>query len=424
MSGASEGLAKVMKALNYIPKQTSQGVSYKFRSVDAVFNEIHEKLADADLVLVPRVLDDWQLNMIPGTNNRTQTQALFRLEVSALAADGSSEVIGVGLAQSHDYGDKAVYQAQQNAIKYVLIEAFAIPTADRDMDEREASEIPAVQAVTPKQWVWDASAVFKAWSEDERKAAAKLAMEQLAFDELVNMDEAKAVLDHMRGQYETSGAGDVAGMTLTHNRCGGTLEAEEHRRWSLNGPGEQWRRNDPILLDLTETLHRCDRCRLVGVAAERSKQEPRPMSRSGVLEMVGRRPYHANCAIGDSHCRRFNYSLVNHSRGALDARRLTQASRSGSQGRTPTTGRTETQGHTQAETTRTRPIALGSRRGSDQNATAGHRETRRRTRPERPNEGMGRNGCPLDSGTGSRPCRSWGGTFRRGGASVSRAARS
>ena len=142
MSGVHEGLAAVMKGLSHIPKQRSQGVSYEFRSIDAVFNVVHGLMADHGMWFKPVVLDDWQLNMIPGTKDRVQAQALFRLEVFACHADGSESSIGVGLCQSHDYGDKAVYQAQQNGMKYVVIEAFAIPTAEADMDARQADDIP------------------------------------------------------------------------------------------------------------------------------------------------------------------------------------------------------------------------------------------------------------------------------------------
>lgn len=86
--------------------------------------------------------------MIPGTkdhkgNDREQVQAVFRIAVDVVAFDGSSIEVGTGLAQSHDYGDKAVYQAQQNAFKYVLIESLLIPTGEQDMDGREADEVPA-----------------------------------------------------------------------------------------------------------------------------------------------------------------------------------------------------------------------------------------------------------------------------------------
>lgn len=142
MSEIHERLARVTAAVSHIAKQTSSGVSYEFRSIDAVMNHLHQHLADEGIVLSPRVRDDWQLNMIPGTNNRVQSQALFRIDVYAMAPDGTEAKLGTGLAQSHDYGDKAVYQASQNAIKYVLLNAFSIPTGEPDMDARQPDAIP------------------------------------------------------------------------------------------------------------------------------------------------------------------------------------------------------------------------------------------------------------------------------------------
>lgn len=148
MSQVHEGLAAVTKAVSYIAKKRSQGVSYEFRGIDDVMNHLHGPLADNGLFLAPRVLDDWQVNSIPGTKDRIQFQALFRVCIDVYAADGSMVTLGPGLAQSHDYGDKSVYQAQQNAIKYLLLEAFAIPTTEVDMDAREASYVPDEQRLT------------------------------------------------------------------------------------------------------------------------------------------------------------------------------------------------------------------------------------------------------------------------------------
>jgi hypothetical protein len=149
MSGTVyEAMANVTKAVSSIAKKRSQGVSYEFRGIDEVMNHLHGPLADNGLFLSPRVLDDWQVNMIAGSpdnkgNPRLQAQALFRVCIDVYAADGSMVTLGPGLAQSHDYGDKAAYQAQQNAIKYLLLEAFAIPTAEVDMDARQPDPSPA-----------------------------------------------------------------------------------------------------------------------------------------------------------------------------------------------------------------------------------------------------------------------------------------
>lgn len=142
-------MAAVVADLDFIPKGRSAGVSYEFRSIDALMNKLHGPLARHGLYLSPQVLDDWQVNGIPGSKNRTQYQAVFRVQVNVYAEDGSSTVLGPGLAQSHDYGDKAVYQAQQNAIKYLLLESFCIPVDEPDMDGRRADDSPAESEPDP-----------------------------------------------------------------------------------------------------------------------------------------------------------------------------------------------------------------------------------------------------------------------------------
>lgn len=145
-------MAKVVAALDHIPKQRSSGVSYEFRSIDALMNHLHGPLSENGLFLSPRVLDDWRVEHVPAGfdkngNPRTAVQAVFRVCVDVYAEDGTMVTLGPGLAQSIDYGDKAAYQAQQNAIKYILLEAFCIPTAEQDMDARQPDPIVAPSAV-------------------------------------------------------------------------------------------------------------------------------------------------------------------------------------------------------------------------------------------------------------------------------------
>jgi len=138
-------MADAIADLTYIPKAKGEGVSYAFRSIDAAMNALHPVLARHGLFNSgAQVLDDWALNPIPGTNNRTQHQAVFRITVTMYGANGDSVTLGPGLAQSHDYSDKAVYQAQQNAWKYLVLEAFSIPTEEPDMDGRDADSVPDV----------------------------------------------------------------------------------------------------------------------------------------------------------------------------------------------------------------------------------------------------------------------------------------
>lgn len=209
MGDVHAGMAQVIAAVSSIAKKRSEGVNYEFRGIDDVMNALHGPLSDAGLFLAPRVLADWQLNPIPGTNNRTQYQAVFRVAVDVYAADGSMVTLGPGLAQSHDYGDKAVYQAQQNAIKYLLLEAFAIPTAELDMDARQADESLAPPADTspsePSVGEFMATQVqaLSKWSKEQREQAYKAVMAELGIDQLDTIDKAKQVFEGMHTAYMT-----------------------------------------------------------------------------------------------------------------------------------------------------------------------------------------------------------------------------
>lgn len=197
-------MAKVVADIGGIAKISSPNVNYKFRGIDDVMNALHKPLAEHGLFLAPRVLDDWKVNMIPGTNNRTQSQALFRICVDVYHKDGTMMTLGPGLAQSHDYGDKAVYQASQNAIKYLLLNAFSIPTGDVDMDSVTADDVHAVRedvAQDPADWLARAVRMFKEWSEDERREAYKTAVKMLAVQTPLTMPDAEMVHDHMKGAY-------------------------------------------------------------------------------------------------------------------------------------------------------------------------------------------------------------------------------
>lgn len=77
-----------------------------------------------------------------------------------------------------------------------------IASAEEIRNRQESSQAPEPPPRTPKQWVWDESAVFKGWTQAQRKAAAKAAMEAYAFDELEDMEQAQTVLEHMRTAYE------------------------------------------------------------------------------------------------------------------------------------------------------------------------------------------------------------------------------
>lgn len=208
-----ERMADALADFGPIVKKRSKGVTYEFRGIDDVMNALHPILSEHGLFLSPQVEDDWQVNMIETQTKsgaRSVSQALFRVSVIVTGRKGDWMRLGPGLAQSHDFGDKAVYQAQQNAIKYVLLEAFCVPTnTGEDMDTRPAPEI----AGPPPEPEWDAKAwaakatsqgPFREWTKEQRAdlylTSAKQLVEEgvLPSTKPANPREGDKIIDRMK----------------------------------------------------------------------------------------------------------------------------------------------------------------------------------------------------------------------------------
>ena len=99
---------------------------------------------------------------------------------------------------------QAAGSAISYARRYGLTAALGIaPDLDDDGAKASAPREEPV-ALTGRQWLWNESAVFKAWSEDERKEALRAAVKYLGYgeDEALNRDQASAVLNHVAEVYE------------------------------------------------------------------------------------------------------------------------------------------------------------------------------------------------------------------------------
>lgn len=119
---------------------------------------------------------------------------------------------GVGLAWEPVPGptpytkNSELQNAETSAWGRALIAALIADSSKgiASRDEIAARESHESKTPTPWVWVWNESAVFKAWTVEERTEAARVAMQNLAFsEEPKDMDEARSILEHMRGQYES-----------------------------------------------------------------------------------------------------------------------------------------------------------------------------------------------------------------------------
>jgi hypothetical protein len=119
--------------------RANQTQGYKFRSIDDVLNAIHPSLAKAGVFLAPEVTDrQIERTEKEGKTGGMQTTWHVHLTVRHrfYAVDGSSvDVTTIGSAM--DSGDKASNKAMSAALKYALIEAFAIPLEDMDEGDED-----------------------------------------------------------------------------------------------------------------------------------------------------------------------------------------------------------------------------------------------------------------------------------------------
>lgn len=147
-------IIKVMKAIGTAGiskdrKNEQQG--YKFRGIDDVYNALNGILADANLVILPRVLKR------DVTERATQKGGVLFYVVLDMefdfvsAIDASKHVVAV-VGEAMDSGDKATNKAMSAGYKYACMEAFCIPTEGDNDADRTTHEV-AARAVPEDCWI-------------------------------------------------------------------------------------------------------------------------------------------------------------------------------------------------------------------------------------------------------------------------------
>lgn len=103
---------------------------------------------------------------------------------------------------------KAAGSAITYARRYALCAALGI-APDEDDDGQAASREPA--EMSPWRWLWNESAVFKAWDNEQRLSAIGIAVESLAITsgDQMTREEADRVWSHIQGQYESAEQGEL-----------------------------------------------------------------------------------------------------------------------------------------------------------------------------------------------------------------------
>ena len=145
-TGIYRAMAGVMRDITAIGKNSkNQAQGFKFRGIDAVYNELHDLLAKHGIVTLPQA-------GTPVTEERTNKNGTILRFVQLpmtykfVAEDGSQvfcHVIGEGM----DSGDKATNKAMAIAHKYALLQTFLIPTEETKDPDSETHEVTPKAAV-------------------------------------------------------------------------------------------------------------------------------------------------------------------------------------------------------------------------------------------------------------------------------------
>lgn len=121
-------------------KNTSQG--YAFRGIDDMMNGLHPLFAKHGIFVMPEVIHSSREERPTKDNKGILICTLLDIKFTAYADDGSS-VSAVVRGEGMDSGDKSGNKAMSAALKYFLMQAFLVPTADiadGDLDNPEPGE--------------------------------------------------------------------------------------------------------------------------------------------------------------------------------------------------------------------------------------------------------------------------------------------
>jgi hypothetical protein len=148
-----------IKAVGKDQKNSQQG--FNFRGIDDMLNSLNPCLTKHGIFLAPKVISFTQdMREVTRSSGKTGIDKHVHLlvEYTFYAEDGSSVVIGPISSEGLDSGDKATNKALSSALKYALIQTFAVPTEDMDDSDKTSPEIvkedkksPAIQTSSSEE---------------------------------------------------------------------------------------------------------------------------------------------------------------------------------------------------------------------------------------------------------------------------------
>lgn len=106
-------------------------VKYKYRRIDDVINDFHDKLKEAKILVIPTVVEKQYETFEIGQNRTVMNFCRLTVKYTLLCTvDGSFIDTAILVGEANDSGDKATGKALSTCYKYMLGQTFCIPFAD------------------------------------------------------------------------------------------------------------------------------------------------------------------------------------------------------------------------------------------------------------------------------------------------------
>lgn len=144
-------ICAIMKDVGEIAKgrkNLQQG--YSFRGIDDVYNAMHKPLAEHGVFIVPSVIER-DMREQPSKSGGVLFYTTLKVAHRFYAADGSY-IEAVTCGEAMDSGDKSTNKAMSAAMKYAILEVFAMPTEGDNDTENHSHEVQRTpqRAAPPK----------------------------------------------------------------------------------------------------------------------------------------------------------------------------------------------------------------------------------------------------------------------------------
>ena len=142
----------VMEEIGFIGKtRKNPQQGYSFRGIDDVLNNLQPALIKAKVFVVPRMIEVHREEK-PTKQGGVLTYTTVKAEFDFCSAEDGSKVTAATYGEGMDTSDKSTNKAMSAALKYAIIQTFAIPTEELIDSERDHNE-PSVEFITIDQAV-------------------------------------------------------------------------------------------------------------------------------------------------------------------------------------------------------------------------------------------------------------------------------